>query len=137
MTSDALPGSGLVSLASMWAARVISGEVAVGGWAADPVDAPVDDPAGAADRGVDVATSTTATAAATAPIPAPMPTLPSVPTVPRRLRARENPSSRTGAAPGTGTISGPRAGPDSAIAARSVARARSYAAGRRGAASFS
>ena len=78
-----------------------------------------------------------ATAAAAAPIPAPMPTLPRVPKVPRLLRAQENFPFRTGVGPVTGAISGFRAGPDPAIAARSVVRARSYASGRRGAASFS
>jgi len=92
---------------------------------------------GAADRGVEVATSTTATAAAAAPIPVPMPTLPRVPKVPRRLPARENLRRRTGAVVISGTGTGTGADPDSAIAARSVVHARSYASGRRGAASFS
>jgi len=53
----------------MRAARDTSGESAADAGAADPTD--VVDP-GAADRGVDVATSATATAAAATPMPAPV-----------------------------------------------------------------
>src|ERR1700754_1809681 len=54
MASDASPGTAL-PVALMSAASVTSGEPAAGGWAAnpvdpvDPVDAPVDDPARAAE----------------------------------------------------------------------------------------
>src|ERR1700733_15313030 len=99
MASDASPGTEL-PVALMSAASVTRGEPAAGGWAANPVDAPVDDPAGAPGRGADVATSTMATAAATAPIPAPMPTLPAVPKVRRRPPTRESLLPRAGAAPG-------------------------------------